>query len=94
MNKEQLRALLNKIGWDIKGEYPNERIYNHKGEGTDFRVTDWDIEIRYLEKSACVFGFKDCEIYELTNAKEEIDCVGVKAKGNDNVFLQFYNHDK
>ena len=31
MNKEEtLKNLLNQIGWDIKGHYPNAFIYDHE----------------------------------------------------------------
>lgn len=89
--KEELQAALQKIGWDIKGRYPNQYIYDHEGNNAGYRVMGDRIEPASQGKSSMVFEFAGIEVYELdTNGK--VDCVGIKAKGNDGVFVQFYNH--
>lgn len=89
--KEELEKSLNKIGWSIKGRYPNVYIYDHKGVNSGYRVLGDRIEPSLQEKSSCSFYFKGIEVYELEE-NGKVDCVGVKAKGNNEVFLQFYNH--
>lgn len=89
--KQELKALLNKIGWDIKGRYPNEYITDHENKKTNYRVMGDRIE-PYDPKSTFAFYFKGCEVYELAGPDGKVDCVGIKAKGNDDVFIQFYNH--
>lgn len=89
--KEELKKALNKIGWDIKGRYPNEYIIDHKGARTGYRVRGDRIETISECSSDLCFYYKGIEIYELEE-NGKIDCVGIKAKGNEDVFLQFYNH--
>lgn len=90
--KEELEIALGKIGWTIKGRYPNQYIYDHEGKNAGYRVMGDLIEPASQGKSNLVFEFAGIEVYEL-DTDGRIDCVGIKAKGNDNVFLQFYNHD-
>lgn len=91
--KEELEKSLNKIGWKIKGHYPNQYIYTHENKNAGYRVMGDRIEPTSSENSNLCFYFKAIEVYELEE-KGVIDCVGIKAKGNDDVFLQFYNHSR
>lgn len=88
--KENFKKALQKIDWDIIGEYPRERIVDHNKVGKDIRVYNDRLEIAG-EKYSCCFYFIEVELYELED-KGVIDCIGLKA--NENVFIQFYNHDK
>lgn len=91
--KEEIIKALNKIGYKISGRYPNEYIFNHKGENTGYRVMGDRIEPADSRNgSDLCFYYKGIEVYELEQ-DGKVDCIGIKAKGNDDVFLQFYNHD-
>lgn len=89
-NKTELKQSLNKIGWEIRGEYPRERIIDHDKKAKDIRVYSDRLEISGENYTNC-FYFNDVELYELEQ-NGHIDCVGLKA--NENVFIQFYNHTK
>lgn len=93
MNREDLLKSLEKIGWKFHGRYPNERIVDHEGKGKDIRITSDRLEIQQKNVDCC-FYFKGCKVYELDNSKGEIDCVGIQSEENNDVFIQFYNHDK
>lgn len=91
-----LREALEKIGWELRDHGCNYYyMYNHKGNGVSWYVyglQDPRIEhqpnISY--SMSCVFYLKHADI-ELS---EDEQCVSVVAKGNREVFVQFYNHDK
>lgn len=89
--RDKLKQALEKIGWSIKGRYPLERIYTHENKSTDVIVMGDRVEISGNNYSCC-FHFTDVELYELENKDGVIDCVGLKAKNNEGVFIQFYNH--
>ena len=89
--KEELQKSLEKIGWKFYGKYPNERLLDHDGVIKDIKITNERLEIQETNLDTC-FYLKGCEVYELTNPQGDVDCVGLKAIGNNEVFIQFYNH--
>lgn len=83
--KEKLEEELKKIGWSIKGRYPNSWIYDHKNKRTNYRVMDDRIEVEGVSENTIVaFYFKDCEIKRM----EDAVAVGTKEQ-----FILFMNHD-
>jgi len=90
--KEKLKESLNKIGWDIKGHYPNEYITDLNGERTNCRIMQDELEILTEGSYSIIFGWGGLELYELEH-NGKIDCVGLKDKGIGKVFIQFYNHN-
>ena len=85
---EQLKEALNKIGFDIKGRYPNRYIYSANNKRTPFRVLEDRIEVAFDEDNdisyCCCFYFKHSDV-ELIDG----DAVTI---GQNGVFTMFYNH--
>lgn len=87
---QELKEFLNKIGYEIRGRYPNRRIYTPNGQYTGYRVMDDHIEIERKSLGnmyACItyFHFAGAKIEMVEN-----DCVSV---GTDKCFVLFMNHN-
>lgn len=81
---QQLKSELNKIGWDIKGRYPNQYIFNHENKNTGYQVYNDRVEVSNRElHSSIVFTFKGSTINNIDG-----DCV---AFGTDECFMLFQN---
>lgn len=87
MNKvEELKELLNEIGWDIKGQYPNRWIFDHGGKKTNYRVKNDSIDVISVSEHTIVnFSFKGCELAIVDKTAVSI--------GTDHCFILFMNHD-
>lgn len=84
--REELQIALKKIGWDYRGRYPNERIIDHEGKSTCYRVLNDGIQVTGVsENSAVDFYFKGATISVLL----ENDAVSL---GTDDCFILFMNH--
>lgn len=81
---EKLKEALNKIGWDIRGKYPNRFIYDHKNKRQQYRVLDDKIEVLGFETSCVCFYFKGSAV-----AVIEGNTVSL---GTDECFVLFMNH--
>jgi len=46
----ELREKLQKIGWDIKGRYPNTWIYDHENKITHYRVMSDRVEFENTDE--------------------------------------------
>lgn len=92
--KKEFEDALNEIGWSITGNYPNNYLVTYEGKITHYRLLNDRVEINInsSERSACCFYFSEVKVYKLTNSNGKVDCVGLQAKNNPSVFLQFYNH--
>lgn len=90
--KKELENALNEIGWSIKGRNPYNYICDYEGKKTNCIVRDDRVEVAYMEKSSCCFYFLGVKVYKLTGKDGKVDCIGLQAKNNPSVFLQFYNH--
>lgn len=85
---QELKELLNKIGYEIKGRYPNRRIYAPNGKYAGYRVRNDCIELDNNLDDLCScntsFYFKGGKIEMIDN-----DCVSV---GTNECFVLFMNH--
>lgn len=87
MTKQEFIDHIAKIGWSVKG--PNDInmfVHNEKGERTKIRVKVDCVEVPGSGEMDIAFYFKGLKPYELGDG-----ALGVKAKGTEGVFLQFYN---
>ena len=85
---EEFEENLNKIGFSIKGRYPNSWIYKPDNTRTYYRVMSDRIEMcfrdeNFISYDAC-FYFKDSDV-------ELIDGDAVSL-GKNGIFAMFYNH--
>lgn len=80
-----LQTALQKIGWDIRGRYPNRYIVDHEGKATDFRVMDDRVEPVMKQKTVVCFYFEGSKIELL----ETGDSVSI---GTEKCFALFMNH--
>lgn len=93
---EQLEKCLNKIGWGIRGNDRNRRIFNHKNEGTDWEVRGDRIELHNDEtfgKGASENGMAGNVTFYLADCSIEMindGCVSVGV--GDRAYILFYNH--
>lgn len=87
---EQLDEFLKKIGFTVRGRYPNLWIADYEGKRTNYRVMDDRIEIdEHGAHYMTAFHFKDCELELL----EEGDAVSIAPIGSPNsAFALFMNH--
>lgn len=87
---EQLHEMLSRIGFAVKGRYPNSWIFDYEGHKTMYRVSSDRIEYddRYSHYVTC-FYFNDSKIELL----EDNDAVSISPKGRENAaFVLFMNH--
>ena len=84
---KKLKNELNKIEYDIRGEYPNRYITNFNNKATNYRVLEDGIQVIGVDKSTDIyFGFKGSEI-KLLNDR------GAVSIGTDECFILFMNHN-
>jgi hypothetical protein len=82
---EKLKEALNKIGWDIRGRYPNRYILDHEGKKTNYSVLDDRVEVYGASKHTTIcFYFKGSKIEMVEN-----DAVSI---GTKDCFILFMNH--
>lgn len=85
--KEELKEKLEKIGWTMRGKYPNEWIFDHEGKKTCYMVRGDRIELSGVSPHSCVhFHYKDSKADML----EGNDAVSF---GTEEQFILFMNHD-
>lgn len=83
---EKLKEALNKIGWDICGNYPCRYIKDHEGKKTNYSVLNDRVEVNGASKHTNIcFYFKGSDIEMLDN---DAVCLGTKE-----CFILFMNHD-
>ena len=86
---QKLKELLNKIGYEIRGRYPNTRIYAPNGKYTGYRVLNGYIQLENSFNDLCSsitsFYFKGGKIEMIDN-----NCVSV---GTTECFVLFMNHN-
>ena len=94
MNRKDLETELKKIKWTIKGQEHHEYLVDHENKPTNIGVRSNSIEVNDLSntdhRASCSFSFSGCDI------EFDKNIVVIKAKGlkgNDMVFIQFYNFD-
>lgn len=91
-NIETLENLLQEIGWKIGGRNNYKYLVDHEGKKKSIRVSSDRVAISDTNYDCC-FYFDETEFYSLEQ-NGKTDCVGLRAKDNDQVFIQFYNHSK
>lgn len=84
----ELKEKLNKIGFEVKGRYPNRFIYDANGNRTKYRVLndriEYDLDLEnYISYCTC-FYFDGAIIEMIDN-----DAVSV---GTKECFVMFMNH--
>ena len=85
-NKAVLLEALKTIGWDMRGNYPNERIVDHNGKSTCYRVLTDGVQVLGVSKnSATDFYFKTAKVRIL-------DSGNAVSLGTDDCFILFMNH--
>ncbi len=83
---DELQTTLQKIGWSIKGAYPNRYIFDHEGKKTEFRVMDDRVEPRGLNNHIVT-----CFYFEGSETKL-LDTGDSVALGTEKCFALFMNH--
>lgn len=85
---EELKENLNKIGFDIKGRYPNRFIYKPDNTRTKYRVLKDRIEMQFCDEN--YISYNTCFYFKESNIELiEGDSVSI---GTNGCFAMFYNH--
>ena len=88
ITNEDLHTELRKIGFKIKGFYPNTYIFDYLDNKTNWRVLNDRIENEKSDENVCIcFYFSDMKLEILDN-----NCVAISAKDNTNIFALFTNY--
>jgi hypothetical protein len=86
MTTQQLEEGLSKIGYSIKGRYPNRFIFDNLNKRVEPTLRVWNDKIEFGIKNygmSVVFCFENCEI----NHIEESDAVTI---GTEHQFIILY----